>query len=442
MAAAWSTAHVRRLFWRAGFGATPREARRWAKAGKAATLRHVLEPERGARLVGPAARVNGKRLDPVNVWGHDVLWWLDRMVRSTHPLEERMTLFWHDHFATSDQETPFMLRQNRLFRRHALGSFPALLGDVTRDPAMLGFLSLSDSDPRAPNENYARELMELFTLGSGYSEHDIRQAAKGLTGFRSLYHDTGLPTFIYDPENHAKGMKTIFHQRGRWAWEDVLRLVVTHPRHAGFLVEQLWDYFVATPITPGTKRRLVRAYRRSGHKVKPVVAAILAHPAMYRDLDAPNMVKCPVVYVAGMLRTSGDHIRTDAWTWLMDGMGQQLFSPPSVAGWDWGTAWLSSNAMKIRHDAVNYLLDEGPVAVEDKSTPTTLSGKEAVRRAHRACGEPWMSVRGYGAAVHLARHMLSGSDRSHQYMDLQTRADQTQRALRHLMLAGPDGQVH
>ena len=142
---------------------------------------------------GPAPRVEGRPLDPLNEWGDDVLWWLDRMIRTTHPLQEKLTLFWHDHFATSEQDTPLMLAQNRMFRRHALGSFRDLLGDVTRDPAMQLFLSLADSTKDAPNENYARELMELFTLGTGYTERDVREAARALTGFTRRLERRRLP---------------------------------------------------------------------------------------------------------------------------------------------------------------------------------------------------------------------------------------------------------
>ena len=148
----------------------------------------------------PAPRVDGAPLDPENEWGHDALWWLDRMVRTDRPLVEKMTLFWHGHFATRDQDTPLMLRQNRLLRRHALGSFRRLAREVTRDPAMLLFLSLADSDKEKPNENYARELMELFCLGSGYTEDDIREAARALTGFVSDYPESGLPRTYYDKE--------------------------------------------------------------------------------------------------------------------------------------------------------------------------------------------------------------------------------------------------
>jgi uncharacterized protein (DUF1800 family) len=283
--------------------------------------------------------------------------------------------------------------------------------------------------------------MELFTLGSGYSEHDIREAARALTGFRTDWPDSGPPRYFYDADAHDGGVKRIFGQRGRFDWRDVLRLVVAHPRHAGFMVEKLWNHFVATPIPRATKQRLARTYVASGHDVRPVVAAILAHPALYRRLDAPDMVKCPVVYVAGALRMTGDHVRIGDWTWLLSQMGQLPFDPPSVAGWEWGPAWLSSNAMKVRHGAVNYLTETGPLRVRDKTTPKTLKPAEAVRRAWRACGEPWMSSHTHRAALALATHMLRGSDRSHGYMDLQTRQDHTQRALRQLLLGGPDGQV-
>ena len=222
---------MRRLFWRAGFGATPREARHWARRGKAAAIRWLLHggPAPVPRIAAPQLE-NGEQLDPVNVWSHDAIWWLDRMVRSPRPLQEKLTLFWHDHFATSEQDTPLMLAQNRTLRRHALGPFPDLLREVTRDPAMLLHLSLADSDTEAPNENYARELMELYTLGRGYRERDIRQAARALTGFRADWRDDGNVSTYYDAEWHDKGRKRIFGRRGRFDWQDVLRLVRAPPR--------------------------------------------------------------------------------------------------------------------------------------------------------------------------------------------------------------------
>ncbi|HMI68821.1 MAG TPA: DUF1800 family protein, partial [Solirubrobacteraceae bacterium] len=184
----WTRAHAERLLWRAGFGATPKEIDFWADRSRERAIDWLVHGGRGPhgtqRMVGPAPRVNGKPLDPINEWGHDMLWWLDKMVRSQRPLQEKLTLFWHDHFATRDEDAPLMLAQNRKLRQHALGTFPALLSAVTTDPAMQAFLSLVDSDKSDPNENYARELMELFTLGvtGGYTEHDVREAARALTG--------------------------------------------------------------------------------------------------------------------------------------------------------------------------------------------------------------------------------------------------------------------
>jgi uncharacterized protein (DUF1800 family) len=431
----WTEAHVRRVFWRAGFGATPREARHWARRGKGATIHWLLSGGHSPapRIKGP--NVDGHRLHPNDEWGHDVLWWLDRMIRSRRPLQEKLTLFWHDHFATTEQDTPLMLAQNHTLRRHALGPFPALLQAVTRDPAMLLFLSLADSDKEAPNENYARELMELFTLGHGYKERDIRQAARALTGFRSDWHDDGSVTCSYDSEWHDAGAKRVFGRVGHFDWKDILHLCVHHPDHAPFMVGKLWDFFVGGRMPGGTRARLVRIYRGSGLRIRPVLGAILSHPALYRDLDAPTMVKSPVVFVAGALRTTGQGIDRDSWTWLLEGMGQYPFHPPSVAGWEWGPSWLSSNSMHVRFDCTNYVLDTPRVRVKDGSTPVRLSPRKAVARARRATGEPWTSRRTDHELLRLANRLVGG-ERDQQG------ADMCQRVLRHLLISGPDGQVH
>jgi hypothetical protein len=151
----WTEAHVRRLFWRAGFGATPLQASHWAAAGQAATLRWLLSGG-SDRLVGAEPRVDGKPLDPLNTWSHDALWWLDRMVRSQRPLVEKLTLFWHDHFATSDQDTLLMLAQNRLLRVHSFGSFRTLLGKVARAAAAAVPVADRQRQGRAERELRAR----------------------------------------------------------------------------------------------------------------------------------------------------------------------------------------------------------------------------------------------------------------------------------------------
>jgi uncharacterized protein (DUF1800 family) len=442
MASDWTEAHVRRLFWRAGFGARPDEAARWAEAGRDATIAWLLNGDGGPELAGPAPHTEHGPLDPVNEWGHDGLWWLDRMVRSQRPLVEKMTLFWHDHFATRDQETPLMLAQNRKLRKHALGNFRTLAREMTTDPAMALFLSLVDSSKWAPNENYARELMELFALGKGYTEKDIREAARALTGFRARWSDDGFKGMWYDRKFHDYGVKKIFGKRGKHDWRDVVDLVCAHKNHAPFIVGKLWSYFVTQPLDAPTKARLVRVYRGRKLAIKPVIAEILKHPALYANLDRPDMVKAPLVYLAGTLRTIGAGVDRSAWTWLSDGMGQQPFNPPSVAGWEWGPAWLSTNTMKNRFHVITYLMRDGaPLEVADGSTPADLSPEAAVDRAWNAVGQPWVSGSTRAALVQMAGAAFSDL-RPSQAGRRQQRADMRERSIRHLLLSGPDAQLH
>ena len=186
----------------------------------------------------------------------------------------------------------------------------------------------------------------------------------------------------------------------------------------------------------------MRIYRTKKFAVKPVVAEILKHPALYANLDRPDMVKSPLVFLAGTLRTIGAGVERSSWTWLLDGMGQMPFRPPSVAGWDWGPAWLSTNTMKNRFTAVTYLFnDGGPLAVADGSVPVDLSPEDAVTRAWKAVGEPWVSDATRAALVQMASVAFSDI-RPNQTSRRQQRADMRERALRHLLLSGPDAHLH
>jgi uncharacterized protein (DUF1800 family) len=431
---------VRRVLWRAGFGATAHEARKWARRGRGDTVAWLLTPNGRKAPLAPGPKPMA--LDPVNEYGHDMLWWMDRMVRTTRPLEEKMVLFWHDHFATRDVDTPMMLRQNALFRRRALGTFPALLADVMEDPAMGSFLNLIGSYKDEPNENFSRELMELFTLGegNGYTETDVREAARALTGYVKGREVGGVLTSVkFDPENHDDGVKRIFGHRGRFGPHDVLRLVVHHHRHPEFLVRKLWSFFVDEPLDARTRVRLQNTYVNSGHRLKPVVGEILGHPKLYASLQAPTLVKSPVVAIAGMLRATRLGVKTDDWVWITAGMGQRLFAPPSVAGWEWGTAWMSSNGMRMRFAAANVALDQSGLTVKDEDMPLDLSPQQHLDRALAATGHPWISPRTRKALISLAQ----GYDRmAGKEWQKQTAADMTQRAMRHLLLSGPDFQVH
>ena len=355
----FGAAQAERLLWRAGFGPRPGEAQKLARLGLEGAVHKLTHPGR-EHLVGHRPHDDkGRPLAPFDAWGHDHVWWLDRMVRTSRPLVERMTLIWHDWFATSNNgvgSQRLMLNQNQLFRHHGLGSFHDLLLDVTRDPAMLLWLNGSDNSKDSPNENYGREMMELFTLGAdrGYTEGDVRQQARALTGFRNSWsQNSGPVNFRYDPQSHDPGVKTIFHHRGRFTWKDSCRLCVTHPDHPSFFVQKLWGYFVPEAPDHATQRALERLYQSSKYEVQPVVAAILRHPALY---EGPRLVKPPVVYNAGLLRRIRRGIDTTAWTWLDSMAGQQLFYPPNVAGWD-DTRWLDTATWRGRWWIAQYVLD-------------------------------------------------------------------------------------
>ena len=355
----FGAAQAERLLWRAGFGPAPGEAATLARQGLEGAVESLVNPG-PEKLVGKSPHGDkGRPLNPDAVWGDDHCWWLDRMVRTTTPLVERMTLVWHSWFATSNagvSSQRLMLQQNQLFRAHALGSFERLLLDVTHDPAMLMWLNGNDNVKGAPNENYGREMMELFTLGAdrgAYTEDDVRNQARSLTGWQSRWSKSRGPVdFHYDPGRHDDGVKKVFGKSGRFEWADACRLCLEHPLHGSFFVNKLWGYFVPTPPSASTLAALQSAYL-ADYQVKPVVTAILRHPDLY---EGGRMVLPPVVHNAGLLRRIGDTITTTDWSWISQMAGQQLFYPPNVAGWDY-TRWLDTSTFLGRWTAVAKVLE-------------------------------------------------------------------------------------
>jgi len=425
-----------RLLWRAGFGPRPGEAERLAKKGLNGAVNALTHPKK-ERLVGPNPVDDNKRpLAPYDAWGHDHLWWLDRMVRTSRPLVERMALVWHDWFATSDRgvgSQKLMIRQNELFRRHGLGSFEQLFISVTRDPAMLMWLSGADNEKGSPNENYAREMMELFTLGAdrGYTERDVREQARALTGFRMDWVNDMPANFRYDPRRHDDGVKQIFGKRGAFGWQDACRLCIRNPKHRSYLVRKLWSYFIPTPPPAATRSALERLYVRNHYAVRPVVEAILKHPRLY---TGPRMVKPPVVYLAGMLRARRRGIDTEAWVWLSQQAGQLLFNPPNVAGWD-DDHWLDTASFLARWNIASRVLR--PVVLKE-SEAAPLDAKKLVERAHQFWGAPPLSAQTHKVLHSFASRALADADRNwkkKQYPPL------VENALRQLIAISPDLQT-
>lgn len=429
-----------RLLWRAGFGPRPGEAEALAKKGLDGAVRSLIDPG-SERLVGPNPHDDkGRPLAPRDAWGHDHCWWLDRMVRTSRPLVERMTLVWHDWFATSNAgvgNQALMLRQNDLFRYHALGEFNRLLLDVTKDPAMLVWLNGTDNRKGAPNENYAREMMELFTLGAdrgAYTERDVREQARSLTGWQNSWRRSGVYNFHFDAKQHDDGMKTVFRNSGRYDWRDACRLCVAHPAHPSFFVRKLWSYFVPTDPDPATLAGLEQLYVH-GYQVAAVVGAILRHPALF---TGPRMIKPPVVHQAGMLRRIGAGITTTDWAWIGGLSGQQLFYPPNVAGWD-DTRWLDTATYRGRWIGVQRLLRDHQLdpSKPPKSLPADANGLLA--RALAFWRNPGLSNGTRYALEHFA-HAALGDARGQDWK-LKQYPVLIENALRHLIAVSPDVQT-
>jgi hypothetical protein len=380
-----------RLLQRAGFGAVPGQAEQLASLGLLGAVQSLARPSGTAVLSGPPPTDDeGHPLAPADAWGHDHLWWLDRMVRTNQPLVERMALIFHDWFATSlanVSRQQQMIDQSNLFRSHCFGSFLDLFRAVTIDPAMLQWLNGNENYEWAPNENYAREMMELFSLGAdrgAYSEDDIREQARALTGWTNDWGDIGAYNFRFEPDYHDNSTKTVFGQTGNWGWEDACRLCVENPLHPSFFVAKLWSYFV--PQRPSSSRQdeLISLYTGSGRQIRPVLEAILASPELY---ESPPMVKPPVVQLAGVLRVLGRPVDTEAWSWLCEEAGQRLFWPPNVSGWD-DNRWLDTSRMRARWNIVTYALEGISVDPWNDKYDPDESPSAALMRAIASWGSP------------------------------------------------------
>lgn len=437
-------AEAERLLWRAGFGPRPGDVKRLKKLGMRRAVDSLVSHRGSTKLVGPAPKLDDP-LSPKDIWGHDHIWWLDRMVRSNNPLEERMTLIWHDWFATSNDgvgSQRLMIEQNKMLRRGSLGSFRTLLMNVTRNPAMLVWLSGIDNTKWAPNENYGRELMELFTLGAGarYSEQDVREQARALTGWAARWDDDlGLHDFRFVAKYHDTKTKKIFGKRGNFDWKDSCDLCIRHPDHAAFFVKKLWSYFVATELKGKDLRAFKRLYVRNGHRIKPVVRAILMHPAFYKG---PAMVKPPVVFTAGMLRAQGAGITSDAWAWLSDLAGQHLFYPPNVAGWN-DDAWLDTGTFRGRWNLTRFatgdaILDSGSDAVVD-AWPEDETPEQALAKVLDFWGNP--SVSGATRSVLLDFATKTGAQADSADWKKRPYRVMRQNAMRTLLAMSPDHQT-
>ncbi len=359
-AGTWDRLRAAHLYRRAGFGGSPEELDLAVSLGREGAVSRLVDFER-ISSDGLEAYLSLFGFDPA---GFSQVpfdreselrrWWYLRMQYTPRPLEEKMTLFWHNHFATSVTkvgEPALMYQQNQVFRTLGMGRFADLLLEVSRDPAMLIWLDNASSVKGRPNENFAREVMELFTMGRGnYTQNDVRESARALTGW--TVDPSRNYRFYYDPNLHDDGAKTFLGQLGYFKPEDVIAILAARPETVSFITTKLARFFLGGDPSPELEGELKSLFVSTGGEIREIVRAILLSDDFDATADAPDQIKSPAEFIIGLLRAIGAYTDAGAEAGYVGGaMGQTLFRPPNVAGWKGGKGWVYAGAYLFR---INY----------------------------------------------------------------------------------------
>ncbi|MFM0189588.1 DUF1800 domain-containing protein [Paraburkholderia nemoris] len=296
-------------------------------------------------------RLRGQRYELLRAW------WVREMLSTPSPLTERMTLFWHNHFTSGQDKVQYpqqMAQQNMLLRRDALGNFGELLHDVAKDPAMLQYLDGASNRKGKPNENFAREVMELFTLGEGhYTQRDVSEAARAYTGW-SLDPDT--QAYVWRANQHDDGDKTVLGQTGPFDGDQVLDILLARPETATFVTTKLWREFVSDTPDPARIAPIAAQFRASHYDIKVALRGLFMSDAFWDDGDRGVLVKSPVEFVVGTLRAFDiGYDNTAPFAAQVRTLGENLFYPPNVKGWPGGTIWINSSTLLARKQFVEQL---------------------------------------------------------------------------------------
>lgn len=380
---------IRHLFARAGFGATPTEldettdrkalrkvVRQLFEDSKSVEALHVVEPdehETKKQLKGlvrdgqldkdmlkERIRLNAEKVRDLN------LQWLDQMASGKAALREKMALFWHGHFAcrTQGRNPLFMQQYANTIRQHALGRFGDLLMAVSKEPAMLQFLNNQQNRKNAPNENFAREVMELFTLGRGnYSEHDIKDAARAFTGWQF----TPEGQFVFRDRIHDEGEKTIFGKTGLFNGEDVIAMLLTNKQTARFITAKIYRFFVNETEDKKQVDALAEQFYKSGYDISDLMETIFTADWFYDTRNSGAHIKSPVELLVGLRHTLGVQFeQPQSQIFVQRTLGQVLFYPPNVAGWPGGKNWIDSSSLLFRMQLPSYVLKATEIMVQPK----------------------------------------------------------------------------
>jgi uncharacterized protein (DUF1800 family) len=359
---------INHLLRRAGFGFSHDEYEHYQSLG----LKDTIDELVNYSTIDDSSAENLATQVPVDAQSRQNLpvWWMVRMANTKRPLQEKMTYFWHG-LLTSQlsvvKDPALMIRQNEFFRTNAMATFPQVLKGVSADPAMMLYLNIIGSQKTAPNENYARELMELFSLGIGnYTEEDIRQSARAFTGWALPRQGTGANITYGEPvfvaQRFDSGIKTFLGKTGNFRPDDIIDTIVEQPASASFIVGKLFSSFVFPQPDQKTLQPFVDVYLKSNKSIGATVEAILRSDVMYSPPAYRAVVRSPVEYIIAAVKAIGGQEmiaqtigQTQRYGQSLTTMGQILFEPPNVAGWPGGATWLNSATMFARLNFVNMV---------------------------------------------------------------------------------------
>ena len=351
----WSRSAATHLLWRTGFGASADEIQQATQDGLDKTLDRLLaSPVETAEFGKADALLRQAAFDSGNIADLKA-WWLHRMVSSANPLVEKLTLLWHNHFATSNAKVdsvPLMAAQNDLLRRESLGSFRRVLHNIGKDVAMLVWLDSNSNRKRHPNENFSREVMELFSLGVGnYSEHDIQEAARAFTGWHVRNGE-----FWFNAIQHDTGEKVVFTKRGNFDGGDVVELCLEHPACPRFLAFKLLRQFVEPSPSKEHIDALAARIRQHNFEWRPILRELFASRLFFSEQARQSIIKSPVELLLGAVRQLKAKPNLQSLARLSAELGQDIFEPPTVKGWDGGRLWISSTTLIQRANFATALL--------------------------------------------------------------------------------------
>ncbi len=353
----WNHRLAAHLFRRAGFGATADQLQQAVRSDPASVVQQMIA---GADTSASFDAAMSQMANTLLAGGNPRkigAWWIYRMLHTPNQLLEKLTLFWHGHFATSAakvEDARLMLNQNELLREHALGNFATLVQAVSRDPAMLIYLDSATNRKTHPNENYARELMELFCLGEGnYTEQDIRELARCFTGW-----EIKRKKFRFNRYQHDYGTKTILGESGEFAGADGVRIVLQQPAAPVFIARKLVRFFVMDEPDPPDQliQPLAEQFRHEGLEIAPLVQRILASNLFFSEHAIARKVRSPIEMAIGMLRTLEATTDTNRLADNLNQLGQGVLYPPNVKGWDGGRTWINSSTLLGRANLIRDVL--------------------------------------------------------------------------------------